>query len=75
MTTARLTVASGCLVPPAQLELLTFGSDVALRARRFTRVSFTHPAKLHLGLLCRLAQQYTRPGEAIAERQTGKQAQ
>ncbi len=52
-------------------RLLTFGTDVALRARWFVSASFQHPAKLHLGLLSWLIERYTRPGEMIADPMSG----
>lgn len=52
-------------------DLLTFGTDVALRSRWFVLASFQHPAKLHLGLLGWIVDRYTRPGEIIADPMSG----
>ena len=52
-------------------DLLTFGSDVALRSHWFVPASFQHPAKLHLGLLRWIIERYTRPGETIADPMAG----
>lgn len=52
-------------------ELLTLGSDLALRYRYFSRESLAHPAKLHLGLLAWLLDHYTRPGDTIADPMAG----
>jgi DNA methylase len=52
-------------------DLLSFGTDVAIRSRWFVPQSFEHPAKLHLGLLRWLLDRYTRPGETIADPMAG----
>src|SRR5258706_1667139 len=57
-------------IPPAA-DLLTFGTDVALRSRWFVPASFQHPAKLHLGLLHYLIERYSRPGQTIADPMAG----
>lgn len=55
MTTIHTPTASCCAALPASSDLFAFGSDITLRARWFRRAS-EHPAKLHLGLLCRLVE-------------------
>lgn len=52
-------------------QLLDFGSDRALRLRYFTKASYGHPAKLHLGFLAWLLERYTRPGDTIADPMAG----
>lgn len=50
---------------------LNFGSDIGLRNRWFTRGSFAHPAKLHLGFLQWLLVRYTSPGDTIVDPMAG----
>lgn len=52
-------------------ELLSFGSDLALRYRYFTPESLAHPAKLHLKLLAHIIDRYTAPGDTIADPMAG----
>lgn len=51
--------------------LLDLGSDVGIRNRYFSRDSFSHPAKLHLGLLQWIVDQFTQPGDTIADPMAG----
>jgi len=51
--------------------ILQLGSDKATRLRYFTKASFAHPAKLHLGLLAWLVEAYTRPGDTIGDPMAG----
>lgn len=50
---------------------LDFGSDIAVRNAWFSRESYSHPAKLHLGLLQWIIDRYTRPGETICDPMAG----
>lgn len=52
-------------------DLLDLGSDLHLRYDWFTPESFSHPAKLHLGLLHWILERYTRPGDTIADPMAG----
>ncbi len=52
-------------------RLLQLGSDLSLRYKWFCPASMAHPAKLHLGLVEWLVQQYTRPGNTIADPMAG----
>lgn len=57
--------------PINDTELLDFGSDLHLRRKWFLEESFSHPAKLHLGLLHWLIEKYTRPGDTVADPMCG----
>lgn len=46
---------------------MNLGSDKSLRLQLFTKASFAHPAKLHLGLLRWLGDRYTQPGQHIID--------
>jgi len=48
-------------------QILEFEIDIALRKRYFVERSFSHPAKLHLGLLRWIVERYTRPGQTILD--------
>lgn len=48
-----------------------FPSDLAARHRFFAPSSFSHPAKLHLGLLQRLIDLYTAPGDTLLDPMAG----
>jgi len=50
---------------------LRLGADRAMRQRLFTKASFAHPAKLHLGFLAYLVEQHTRPGQTILDPMVG----
>lgn len=52
-------------------DLLDLGSDLHLRKMWFVESSFSHPAKLHLGLLSWIVDRYTRPGETICDPMAG----
>lgn len=52
-------------------EPFQFKSDIGTRKQLFLESSFSHPAKLHLGLLQYLIDHYTRPGEIIADPMCG----
>lgn len=52
-------------------QVWTFPVDVGLRRRLFTPDVFTHPAKLHLGLLQKLIDLYTYPGDTILDPMAG----
>lgn len=52
-------------------DLWTFPSDLGLRRRLFHPSVFAHPAKLNLGLLQRLIDLYTAPGETILDPMAG----
>lgn len=56
------------MVEPTVLDL---GSDVGIRNRYFSRDSYSHPAKLHLGLLQWIVDRYTQPGDTIADPMAG----
>jgi 23S rRNA G2445 N2-methylase RlmL len=45
--------------------------DISIRKRWFVEDSFSHPAKLHLGLLAWLVDKYTLPGQTIADPMAG----
>lgn len=49
----------------------TFPVDVGLRRRLFVSDVFSHPAKLHLGLLQKLIDVYTYPGDTILDPMAG----
>lgn len=49
----------------------TFPSDLSVRRRLFEQEVFSHPAKLHLGLLQRLIDLYTVPGETLLDPMAG----
>lgn len=49
----------------------TFPADLPARRRFFDSCVFAHPAKLHLGLLQRLIDLYTVPGETILDPMAG----
>ncbi len=51
--------------------LWTFPVDLPARRLYFCTEVFSHPAKLHLGLLQRLIDKYTRPGETILDPMAG----
>lgn len=51
-------------------QVLNLGSDVSLR-RQFDRASFSHPAKLHLGLLGWIIDRYTRPDDTCGDPMAG----
>lgn len=51
--------------------MLDLGSDKSLRARLFSKASFEHPAKLHLGLLQWIVERYTTSGDTIADPMAG----
>ncbi len=61
----------GCFSSPKPFPLLTFKSDRSLRTRYFSPESMWHPAKLHLGLLQYIIENYTRPGETICDPMAG----
>jgi hypothetical protein len=52
-------------------EAWTFPVDRGLRTKLFGREAFNHPAKLHLGLLQRLIDLYTAPGETLLDPMAG----
>jgi hypothetical protein len=52
-------------------NLWTFPVDVGLRRKLFCAESFSHPAKLHLGLLQRIIDTYTQFGETILDPMAG----
>jgi hypothetical protein len=54
-----------------QAEVWTFGSDLSVRRRLFVPEVFQHPAKLHLGLLQRLIDRYTAPGDTLLDPMAG----
>lgn len=54
-----------------QQNILELGSDKALRNRYFTKASFAHPAKLHLGLLAWIVERYTQPGQTLLDPMAG----
>lgn len=56
--------AGGVGLVSAPLDL---GSDKARRLALFSRESFAHPAKLHLGLLAWLGTRYTAPGQRVID--------
>jgi hypothetical protein len=49
----------------------TFPVDTPIRRRLFAEEVFSHPAKLHLGLLQRLIDLYTAPGETLLDPMAG----
>jgi DNA modification methylase len=56
---------------PVQVEKWRFTSDLSARRRFFHESAFSHPAKLHLGLLQRLIDLYTEPGQTILDPMAG----
>lgn len=52
-------------------DLWTFGVDTGVRRRFFHEQVFSHPAKLHLGLLQRLIDLYTLPNETLLDPMAG----
>lgn len=52
-------------------QLWTFRVDRGLRRRLFAPEVFSHPAKLHLGLLQKLIDLYTYPGETLLDPMAG----
>jgi DNA methylase len=56
---------------PQDTALLELGSDLSLRYKWFSPISLSHPAKLHLGLVVRLVERYTQPGDTIADPMAG----
>lgn len=52
-------------------QLWTFPVDRGLRRRLFAPEVFSHPAKLHLGLLQKLIDLYTYPGETLLDPMAG----
>lgn len=52
-------------------QLWTFPVDRGLRRRLFAEEVFSHPAKLHLGLLQKLIDLYTYPGETLLDPMAG----
>jgi DNA modification methylase len=53
------------------LDQWTFTSDLPARRRFFDPSVFSHPAKLHLGLLQRLIDLYTAPGDTLLDPMAG----
>lgn len=56
---------------PTSDKLWTFPVDTGVRRRFFDKEVFSHPAKLHLGLLQKLIDMYTRPGETLLDPMAG----
>lgn len=52
-------------------DIWTFPSDLGIRRRLFAADVFAHPAKLHLGLLQRLIDLYTLPGDMLLDPMAG----
>ncbi len=52
-------------------DLWTFPVDTGTRRQYFTEDAFSHPAKLHLGLLQKLIDLYTQPGDTILDPMAG----
>lgn len=55
----------------APCEQWTFPSDVGWRRQYFSLEAFRHPAKLHLGLLQKLIDRYTLPGDTLFDPMAG----
>lgn len=56
---------------PERSDLWTFRADQPARRRFFDASAFSHPAKLNLGLLQRLIDLYTAPGETLLDPMAG----
>jgi hypothetical protein len=67
MTTEQATKARTCFCTPPW----TLPVDTGVRRRLFTPEVFAHPAKLHLGLLQKLIDLYTGPGETLLDPMAG----
>lgn len=57
--------------PPLLEQCWTFPVDRPIRRRLFVEECFSHPAKLHLGLLQRLIDLYTSPGDTLLDPMAG----
>lgn len=55
----------------SRTEAWQFPVDTSVRRRLFVADVFSHPAKLHLGLLQKLIDKYTYPGETILDPMAG----
>jgi DNA modification methylase len=53
------------------MQMWTFQSDAPIRRRFFSPDAFAHPAKLHLGLLQKLIDLYTGPGDTLYDPMAG----
>lgn len=58
-------------MPENKIKEITFNSDTKKRKEFFTGKSFSHPAKMILGLQIYLIEHYTKPGDTILDPMAG----